>query len=72
MYTHEAVELCSHCMLEHYEKDWEPSKGYRTICMNCGESILLCDECSHSEDNESMYCDWEQETRKCFRDRENI
>lgn len=68
MYTHEAVELCPHCMFEHYEKDWSPSKGYRAICMNCGESILLCDECSHAEDNQGRFCDWERETCKCFRD----
>ena len=67
-YRHEAVEACPHCGNEHYEKDWSPKKGYRARCMHCGESILLCDECLHADDNPNQACDWDKKTGKCFRD----
>mgnify|MGYP001860895018 CR=1 FL=1 len=67
-YRHEAVEACPHCGYEHYEKDWSPRKGYRTRCMHCGESILLCDECLHADDNPERRCDWDENTGRCFRD----
>ena len=68
-YRHEAVEFCPYCEDEHFEKNWSPSNGYRTHCMHCGASILLCDECLHAEDNPGGKCDWSAETNKCFRDK---
>ena len=50
-YRHEAVEVCPHCMGENTVPDWAPEDGWRTTCKHCGERILLCDECIHSEDN---------------------
>lgn len=71
-YAHEAVELCPHCEGEHIEPNWSPDKGYRTHCMHCGASILLCDECLHADDNPEQRCDWDKDTGKCFRDREDM
>lgn len=67
-YRHEAVEVCPHCMGENTVPDWAPSDGYRVKCSHCGESILLCDECMHAEDNLDRNCDWDDTTGKCFRD----
>ena len=67
-YLHEAVEVCPHCMGETTVPGWTPSDGYRVKCSHCGESILLCDECFHAEDNPRHICDWDKNTGKCFRD----
>lgn len=68
-YRHEAVEVCSHCMGENTVPDWAPEDGWRTTCKHCGERILLCDECIHSEDNPRAFCDWGN--GRCFRDMGN-
>ena len=67
-YRHEAVEVCPHCMQEVPVPNWAPSDGYRAYCPVCFESILLCDECMHAEDNPGHICDWDGTTGKCFRD----
>lgn len=67
-YRHEAVEVCSHCMQEVPVPNWAPSDGYRVYCPFCFESILLCDECMHAEDNPGRICDWDSTTGRCFRD----
>lgn len=69
-YRHEAVEMCPECMAEVTVPDWAPSDGYRTTCPDCGESMLLCDECLHAEDNPLQYCDWDKDTCECFRDKQ--
>lgn len=66
----EAVEVCPHCMSENIYEMWDTEKdGYIARCKHCGKEIFLCDECSHSEDNEEKKCDWcETECGgKCFR-----
>lgn len=68
VYRYEAVEMCPHCMEEHLESNWFAENGYRAVCNHCGESILLCDECAHAEDNTGRLCDWDSKTEKCFRD----
>lgn len=67
-YRHEAVEVCPHCMQEVPVPNWAPSDGYRVYCPFCFESILLCDECMHAEDNPGRICDWDSKTGRCFRD----
>lgn len=67
-YRHEAVEVCPHCMQEVPVPNWAPSDGYLVYCPFCFESILLCDECMHAEDNPGRICDWDSTTGRCFRD----
>lgn len=67
-YRHEAVEVCPHCMQEVPVSNWAPSDGYLVYCPFCFESILLCDECMHAEDNPGRICDWDSTTGRCFRD----
>ena len=67
-YRHEAVEVCPHCMQEVPVPNWAPSDGYQVYCAFCFESILLCDECMHAEDNPGRICDWDSTTGRCFRD----
>lgn len=63
----EVTEVCPHCDRENtlvwdYKND-----GYEIHCPHCGEKILLCDACFHSDDNEGMKCDWHE--GKCFRNK---
>ena len=44
------------------EKDTVPA-----ACIG-GESILLCDECLHADDNPGQRCDWDENTGRCFRE----
>ncbi len=47
----EEVEICSFCDKE-IKKKWDVEKeGYQIACTECGEKIMLCDACLHSEDN---------------------
>lgn len=64
----EEVEVCPHCDTE-VTVMWDVEKqGYRATCPNCGEELMLCDACMHSDDNEGMDCDW-SENGGCFRHR---
>lgn len=65
----EAVEMCPDCGRENVYPNWKPEDGWRQKCQNCGEMILLCDECLHADDNSGRICDWDNITCKCFRDR---
>jgi hypothetical protein len=54
----EEVEMCPHCMSENIIQ-WDVEKdGYEVKCQHCGEKIMLCDACYHSDDNHMMKCDW--------------
>lgn len=54
----EEVEVCPHCMGENIVK-WNIEKdGYEIVCQHCGEKIMLCDACIHSNDNKYQKCDW--------------
>lgn len=65
-YYTEAVECCPHCGQENVYPNWNTEKqGYVAVCENCGQKIMLCDECFHSDDNKEMKCDWCN--GKCFR-----
>lgn len=61
----ECVECCPHCDGDQYPL-WDVGKyGYEINCPNCGELIMLCNECLHADDNKNMFCDWRN--GKCFR-----
>jgi len=52
----EVAEWCGECDSENcfiwnVERD-----GYETVCLHCGEKLMLCDECFHSEDNPLQKC----------------
>lgn len=62
----EEVEICPYCMNENIV-NWDVEKdGYEITCQYCGEKILLCDACLHSDDNKGGQCDWNDE-KGCFR-----
>lgn len=62
----EEVEVCPHCMGENIIQ-WDVEKdGYEVTCRHCGERIMLCDACFHSEDYHG--CDWTEKTG-CYRRR---
>lgn len=64
----EEVEICPHCMGENIIK-WNVKRdGYEIVCQHCGEKIMLCDACIHSDDNKHQKCDW-CEDGGCFRKR---
>ena len=64
----EVVEICPHCMGENIIK-WNVKRdGYEIVCQHCGEKIMLCDACIHSDDNKHQKCDW-CEDGGCFRKR---
>ena len=47
----EEIEICPFCDKE-IKKKWDVEKeGYQIACTECGEKIMLCDACLHSEDN---------------------
>lgn len=67
---HAAVEVCPHCEFENEYPYWDVRKqGFTVRCQNCGEEILLCDECLHEEDNPEQTCDWKKVPcgGRCFR-----
>ena len=58
-YYFEAVEMCAFCESENtYPMHNVDVDGYVVICKYCGQQIMLCDECQHSEDNPNRHCDW--------------
>ena len=57
----EAVECCPFCGAENiYPNHSTKEQGYAVKCQNCGEEIMLCDECMHTEDDLSGQCDWHE------------
>lgn len=65
----EAVEECPHCGHENVYPAWDvETQGYVAKCQGCGEDIMLCDECTHADDNLDRRCDWTEEGG-CFRHR---
>ena len=59
---HEIVEVCPHCGNENvYLKGSSFPTNYKAFCKECGKEIFLCDECTHSKDNPTMSCNWQEE-----------
>lgn len=66
----EEVEVCPHCDGE-ITIQWDVEKdGYQISCPYCGNKIMLCDACKHSDDNPEQKCDW-CEQYNCFRKPKN-
>lgn len=66
----EVVETCPWCEAENV-MEWNiENDGYVAYCPHCGNKMMLCDECMHSDDNECMHCDWCEDCDGgvCFRD----
>jgi len=50
------TEWCPHCENEN-TMEWDPEKeGYVAFCAHCGKKMLLCDECTHADDNPTHDC----------------
>jgi len=64
------TEVCPHCECESFYSHWDPvEKGYIAKCQHCGKEMMLCDACTHAEDNPNHKCDWHKENGMsvCFR-----
>lgn len=59
------TETCPYCDSE-VEMRWDTDKrGYKAYCPVCGNRLMLCDECLHSDDCRG--CDYNSLTDKCYR-----
>ena len=64
------LEIWEECKQDNTERGFRVEKdGYKVQCLHCGEEIMLCDACFHSEDNECKFCDWCEENG-CWRNRQ--
>lgn len=64
----EVVEVCPECGAENILR-WDVEEdGYVAYCPHCGSKMMLCDECTHSDD--APDCDWCAE-KGCCRERQN-
>lgn len=65
---HLVIECCPHCESE-IEMRWDVAvRGYKAFCPVCGQRLMLCDECLHSDDGEyTGRCDYCSETDSCYR-----
>lgn len=63
--TYVVTELCPHCEREVEIHGWVTERdGYQAFCPYCGESLMLCDECQHSEQHYG--CDFDASTGLCL------
>lgn len=62
----EEVEVCPYCDREITLRWNVEQDGYQITCPYCGNKIMLCDACMHSDDNPEQKCDWCEEYN-CFR-----
>ena len=68
--TYVVTELCSNCEREVEIHGWDTERdGYQAFCPYCGEVLMLCDECRHSEQRQP--CDFDADTGLC-RHRRNV
>lgn len=59
------VERCSNCESEN-EMVWDvETRGFSAFCPVCGNPLMLCDACQHTEKIRS--CDYNSETGMCYR-----
>ena len=58
--TYIVTEWCANCDSE-IEMRWNTDdRGYQAFCPVCGATLMLCDECRHSDDFKD--CDWSDGT----------
>lgn len=56
------TEMCPHCESE-VEMRWDTdTMGFRAFCPVCGNRLMLCDECQHSDGGP---CDYDSKTDSC-------
>lgn len=61
--TYIVTELCPHCESE-IEMRWNTdTMGYKVFCPVCGQRLMLCDECRHTEG--SGPCDYDSKLDCC-------
>ena len=64
------TEQCSNCEREVEIHGWDTERdGYQAFCPYCGEVLMLCDECQHSEQRQP--CDFDMSTGMCRRRKKN-
>lgn len=49
------TEYCSECETENTMVWDAKTEGYKAYCPHCGAVLMLCDECTHSDD-QPLYC----------------
>ena len=63
--TYIVTEMCPHCESE-VEMRWDTDTlGFKAFCPVCGERLMLCDECRHTE--EPSPCDYGVTGDGCWR-----
>ena len=61
--TYIVTEFCPHCESE-IEMRWNTdTDGYQAFCPVCGNRLMLCDECHHTDGNGG--CDYDSATDTC-------
>lgn len=62
--TYVVTEFCANCEREVEIHGWDTDRdGYRAFCPYCGEVLMLCDECQHTEPHQP--CDFDADTGLC-------
>lgn len=61
--TYIVTEMCPHCESE-IEMRWNTdSQGFKAFCPVCGERLMLCDECRHTDG--MLGCDYDSQLDCC-------
>ena len=61
------TEYCSECETEH-TMVWDvKTEGYKAYCPNCGKVMMLCDACTHSDDEPIRCYDEHTPMDECMR-----
>lgn len=62
--TYIVTEFCANCEREVEIHGWDTERdGYQAFCPYCGDVLMLCDECQHTEP--APLCDFNSETGMC-------
>ena len=63
----QVTEMCPHCENE-VTMNWDVEMyGYQAYCPYCGKRLMLCDECTHSDNDIAGGCDYDSPTDRCSR-----
>lgn len=66
---YEVVEVCPECGAENIIRWDVETEGYVAYCSHCGSKMMLCDECTHSDN--APICDWSP-CNGCCREHERV
>lgn len=62
---YQITELCPHCENE-VTMNWDVETfGYQAYCPYCGKRLMLCDECTHTENGPDGGCDYDSDADHC-------